>query len=371
MGGLSPAAILYDENNHSIVFVSDGVAYRIPITAKIAKGSDGSLIDPATEGGNLATLAGKDFATQTTLLAIKNTDGIKKIVDPITIASITSAPQIEGRYAADLIVSPFPVGIGGWDTSGYLRRLALDGQGRLVTSPPSGVSSLAGFACGYIAVSATTPVAVRATAYSEPTTNAGRSISSANAADAAAGTGARNVQITYFDQTGAGPYTETVTLNGTTAVNTVATNICFIEKLEVLAVGSGGVNAGIITLYASTGGGGGAVGSIAASDLRTFWGHHYVPTGKTAYITGLSLGHSGTTAGSGGVFRIRARTLAVATAPDSQISDFVRLYGQSSSFARTYGTAIPVTGPKRIALWVSPESSTAVTFRGAFDFYEV
>jgi hypothetical protein len=67
----SPAALLVDQNNHEIIFILDGVAYRIPVVSKIAKGSDGSLIDPATEGGNLATLAGKDFATQTTLAAVK------------------------------------------------------------------------------------------------------------------------------------------------------------------------------------------------------------------------------------------------------------------------------------------------------------
>jgi hypothetical protein len=46
-------------------------------------------INPATENGNLATLAEKDFATETTLTSIKNTDGIKKITDPLPTGTNT------------------------------------------------------------------------------------------------------------------------------------------------------------------------------------------------------------------------------------------------------------------------------------------
>jgi len=83
MGSDSPAAVLVDQNSHEIVFILDGSVYRVPINSKIARASDGTLIDPATEGGNLATLAGKDFATQTTLAQIMSTNGVKKIADPL------------------------------------------------------------------------------------------------------------------------------------------------------------------------------------------------------------------------------------------------------------------------------------------------
>jgi len=51
--------------------------------AGIKTGTDKIPADPAREGGNLATLAAVDFATETTLDAIKDTDGIKKITDPL------------------------------------------------------------------------------------------------------------------------------------------------------------------------------------------------------------------------------------------------------------------------------------------------
>jgi hypothetical protein len=37
---------------------------------------------------SLTTIAGKDFATQTTLAAIKDTDGIKKITDPVAVTTV-------------------------------------------------------------------------------------------------------------------------------------------------------------------------------------------------------------------------------------------------------------------------------------------
>lgn len=158
MGSDSPAALLIDRNSNEIVFVLDGAIYRIPISAKLAKASDGSLIDPATEGGNLATiagkdfatqttlaavkaktdnlpsdpareggnlatLAGKDFATQTTLAAIKDTDGVKKITDQLPSGTNEIGKTAQGTRA---------VAGAGWpmylvDADGHAVGLYLDG----------------------------------------------------------------------------------------------------------------------------------------------------------------------------------------------------------------------------------------------------
>jgi hypothetical protein len=256
----------------------------------------------------------------------------------------------------------------GKDLLGAFYPIQVDDQGRLVTSALTGFG--AQFKFGDITTAATTEVAVRRTVYTEQTTNAQRSLVSANANDTSAGTGARQVRITYHDQTGAGPYNETVTLNGTTPVNTVATNICFIERMEVTSVGSGGSNVGILSLKAATAGGGVTIGTIAAANNRTFWSHHYVAPGKTCNITGVSCSHNGTTVGSGGVFVIKAKVLASATAPEMQVSDFVRLYGQSSTSTRIYSSPIQVVGPARIISYVSPESGSNFTYRASIDFFE-
>jgi hypothetical protein len=243
--------------------------------------------------------------------------------------------------------------------------LSVDSSGRLVTSSLTGFG--ADFAFGDITTAARTRVLVRRTTYTEQTTDAQRRLISSSANDTAAGTGARTVKITYFNSTGAGPFTETVTLNGTTAVNTVATNIRFIEQIEVLTAGSGGANAGTIsiqTLAAVT------FGSIAIGDNQTFWCHHYIPTGKTCNITGISCGHNGTTVGSGALFTLNAKYLSITNSVETQISDFVRLYGQTSTFARTYTSPIKIIGPARIQTYVTPETSSSTTYRAAFDFFE-
>lgn len=243
----------------------------------------------------------------------------------------------------------------------------VDDQGRLITSALTGFG--ADFAFGEVSTAATTRVVVKRTTYTEQVVNAQRSISSSSALDAAAGTGARTVIITYLDQNGVGPYTEVVTLNGLTAVNTVATNICFIEQMQIVTAGTGGTNAGILSLKAAVAGGGVTIGTIGAGDSQTAWAHHYVPAGKTCNITGISCSHNGTTVGSGATFVLRARNIT-ANAAVLQISDTVRLYGQSSTFSRIYQSPIKMAGPAFMELYVTPESATATTYRGSFDFFE-
>jgi uncharacterized membrane protein len=231
-------------------------------------------------------------------------------------------------------------------------------------------TNVAGFAPGYVSTAATTLVSVRGTTYTEQTTNFQGSVVSSSANDAAAGTGARSIKITYYDQTGTGPFSETVTLNGTTAVNLVNTNHCYIESIEVASVGTSPSNAGTITLKAGLNNTGTTVGTIAVGDNRTFWSHHYTPSGKITYITGVSCGHNGTTVGSGALFVIRTIPIGVSNAVEKQITDFIRLYGQSSTFSRNYGTPIQISGPARITMYTTPETSSATIYRGAFDYYD-
>lgn len=258
--------------------------------------------------------------------------------------------------------------ITGKASDGNYYNVKVDTEGRLVTSAVTGFG--ADFAFGDVTTAATAQSVVRRTSYTEQTTNGQRSVASSSANDTAAGTGARTIVITYYDQTGAGPFTETITMNGTSRVNTVATNICFIEQMEVVTAGSGGANAGIVTLYTIPTAGGSAIGTMATGDNQTFWAHHYVGIGKECNITGVSCGHNGTTVGSGALFFVKARTIGVANVIERQVTDFIRLYGQSSTFARTYTSPVKVIGPARLILYVTPETSTSTVYRGAFDFFE-
>lgn len=256
------------------------------------------------------------------------------------------------------------------ETSGNYVNVAVDDSGRLVVAPPSATATSKGFSNGEIVLASTTITAIRSTTYTEPSSGAQRSMASSSAADTSAGTGARTVRITYYTLsagTVAGPFTETITLNGTGNVNTVATNICYIEKLEVLTVGSGGVNAGTISLFGATGGGGGTVWTIAVGINRTLGAHHYVPSGVTALITSFIGGIKG--ADTSG-FIIRKKDPTDANSAEIQISDLLRAPANGSTPLRSYGTPIEVPGPSRITVFAVPDSSSSRTYYGSFDFYE-
>lgn len=113
-------------------------------------------------------------------------------------------------------------------------------------------------------------------------------IVSDSANDAAAGSGARTVKIHYLDASGNYLHEE-VTLNGVTGVNTVATNIRFVQLVTVETTGSfGGKNAGNITIYKlatpAT-----VYARIVAGNNSSLSSARMVPNGKTFYMTSMTV----------------------------------------------------------------------------------
>jgi len=124
-----------------------------------------------------------------------------------------------------------------------------------------------------------------ARAYVEQGAEAQRSVASSSVQDKAGGSGAFAVRITYLTSA----YvlkTEDVTLNGTTKVPTVATDIRFIEKFQVI---QGAAAAGAISLYNGTSGGATEFVGIGVGTYDAFLCHHYVPAGKSGFVYGWSL----------------------------------------------------------------------------------
>lgn len=122
-----------------------------------------------------------------------------------------------------------------------------------------------------------------------PTSASVLKVSSNNANDTAAGTGARTVFIEGID----GDYnvvSETVTLNGQTAVNTTNTYL-YVNQLFVLSVGSAGHNEGNINVGTGTVTAGVPAvlyDLIAATYNNRTTGHYCVPAGYTGYlVTGI------------------------------------------------------------------------------------
>lgn len=85
--------------------------------------------------------------------------------------------------------------------------------------------------------------------YVFPTAPMQMQIASTSVDDAAAGTGLRTVEIYYLDADYA-EHVETITLNGTTPVLTVATNILRVNQMHAATVGSGTIAAGTVSLTA-------------------------------------------------------------------------------------------------------------------------
>lgn len=281
--------------------------------------------------------------------------------------------QVVGNIASGSTDTGNPIKVGGVYNSvlpsvasGDRVDLQLDSNGRLLVSSESLPTTASKFSFGSVNTANTNQTAVVQTAYTETTTNSTMTLVSASANDAAAGTGARSVSVTYLDQNMTGPYTVTVNLNGTTAVP-VTGSMCYIEKMVVATVGTGLVNAGIITLKT---GGGATVGTIAAGINQTLWTHHYVPQGKISYISGFSFGNNATAAGNGGQFILKVSTPTVANTPENQISDFCTVSGADNTVTRNYGSPIQVAGPARITAYVTPYNGAATTQFASFDFID-
>ncbi len=96
--------------------------------------------------------------------------------------------------------------------------------------------------------------------------------------DTSAGIGIKTVRINYIDATGNEQY-EDITMNGTTPVNTVATNIRFVQDMHSLTVGTNGVAVGHLKIY-KTGTVGLVYNMIAAGGNQSLVPHRMVPLGK-------------------------------------------------------------------------------------------
>jgi hypothetical protein len=189
---------------------------------------------------------------------------------------------------------------------------------------------------------------INKTTYTEQTVGAQRQLISSSASDSSAGTGARTVKIYYFNATlTGGIFTETVTMNGTTAVNTVATDICFIEKIEVITIGTFGAAVGTITLRPLALA---TIGTIAVGDVQTFWCHHYIGVGTTCVLRKMFV--SGTVA---------ARFYYLIAYPLNSlltniIEDEIRT-AANDSFERDYEDSVSVAGGTKIVGIVVPSAS--------------
>jgi len=108
-----------------------------------------------------------------------------------------------------------------------------------------------------------------------------------NAADTAAGAGARGITIEGLDETGA-EASETVATAGASASSATSTTFIRVNRFYVSAVGTYGVaNTAIVTL--ENGGGGTDLGIIGVEEGQSQTCHYTIPLAKTGYLLGATL----------------------------------------------------------------------------------
>lgn len=231
---------------------------------------------------------------------------------------------------------------------------------------------------GYVSTSATTTVAVNATTYTEQTSGAQRAIKSSSANDAAAGTGVQTVKLTYFkldaNNNIIGPYSEVITLNGTSAVATAGTAIALVESIEAVTVGSGGVAAGTISLTVVSDGSGGTIASIAAGDNRTWYAHHYIPgiagtaSNPRYALQDITVVSNSTGTNPQAQVQIRSLPYGVTNAVEQIIVENAAAGGVAPSVSQVSLVGIrPVQGPARVQAYVAPRENSSQITRVEFE----
>ena len=297
-----------------------------------------------------------------------------------TVAVVQAAVQAQWASAqAALTANASPLaGVAGtqytgssW-TSVASGLVVFDPLGRLTTSVDWAASAglvpgmTVGRATGYCATSAASNAPILNTAYTPQGTNGQRSFASSSANDSSAGTGARQITVTYLDASFA-VHQEVVTLNGITPVNTVGVNIAFYESFQVTQVGSGGVNAGTISSYTAVGGGGTVWATLPVDGSnQTNWCHHYVPAGVTCYVRSLS-GASFSVAGT--VFLMHTGNPLTSNLPLTQFGPTV-MHPGGDSREHAFSASPAIVGPDRIVLYVRPQAATADSTLGNFEWVQ-
>jgi len=233
-------------------------------------------------------------------------------------------------------------------------------------------TGLVGFAAGKRATSATGYVQIITSGNTQPAANGQRSVKSSSANDTSAGSGVRTLRLTYYSISGStvtGPFTEDISMNGTTAVNTSSSTIAFVERMDALTIGSL-PSASTITVFTNTGGTGAAINTMTATEYRSSDALHYVPSGLNCYIKDLLITSSVANTGFP-AFDVRWKDLGTANAAYRILYKEVRAQGSVNSLFLDFDVPAKVPGPAEISFWVNPPTTAAQTAYVESTFIEV
>lgn len=118
------------------------------------------------------------------------------------------------------------------------------------------------------------------------------------------GTGVRTLMIHYIDASG-NSQTETIALNGTTQVNTISTNIRFVQEIHSITTGTNLLAVGTITIF-STATPANIYSQISPGINQSLNTSRMVPAGKILIITGYYASGGAAAGGKSADLRLRA-----------------------------------------------------------------
>lgn len=150
-----------------------------------------------------------------------------------------------------------------------------------------------------------------------PTTARVHAIVSSDSGDAAAGAGAKTLQVYGLTSWSTAEVSETITMNGVTPVNT-ANSYVVIYRMKVLTKGATSSNIGKITATAATDST--VTAQIQANAGQTQMAIYAIPSGKTLYITEMVLSHN--RAGAAASANVDY-SLLVNPEPDAELTNFL------------------------------------------------
>lgn len=193
-----------------------------------------------------------------------------------------------------------------------------------------------------------------------PATGVQMTLVSTSTGDAAGQTGIQSVHIHYLDNL-LYERTETLALNGTTPVTTVATNIRFIQCMHMATYGSNKKAVGII----SATNGGNTYSQIAAGSKRCASSVRMVPKGKRLFVNALSAGASSGTAAAS----VLVKFVATYLEGHDYTADSVFLPYSSTALqdsAESIVLPVPVSFTEGIAVGMMCTTDKAATIVGSW-----
>lgn len=201
--------------------------------------------------------------------------------------------------------------------------------------------------------------------FAEPTTAQTMIVTSSSASDTISGTGARTLFIEGLDSS-YNIVSETITLNGTSNVNSVGT-YTFINRAYVLTFGSGGTNAGNITVTAQIDAT--VQATVLAGFAQTLNAIYMIPNGYKGYLRNISGSFQQSSANSIVDIALLTKTFG---SGGYRVRDYVNLTNTGESFfQKEYEPYIEFQAKDLIKLRALSASTNNNDVSGGFDLFLV